>query len=208
MFHHRKAGTKALVKSMGYLHINTMGNNEDEDNAFIKKRLPMGLKARYSSCGRSAAKIFPKDVKLPLCDDYSGVKKTGLLGNVNNYLIMNSKATEMIVDAMPADQIEVYSFTILDRNGDIFSKDYKIVNPLGGFDCLHMTKSKINHMDNGKILSIDEYVLDESKLKNAPPLFRIQESLSEYVMSSKLFDALLAAGVDNLHGTPFKVSGV
>jgi hypothetical protein len=74
----------------------------------------------------------------------------------------------------------------------VHSTDYFVINPIGTFDCIHRTASKIESFvkpgsrDDGKIVGIDRLVLDTKKLVDAPPLFRIKDQCRVYVLNETL----------------------
>lgn len=186
---------------MDYFRIMTGGDLNNQDLCLVEGYPDgMGLKGARLALGAPAARYFPDDATFKLKPENPGLKLSGLLGNLDNNLMLNSAGVDAVRELMKGEDVEFLHFILLDHKGRVHSDDYWIINPLGTRDCLHYGESNIKRNDEGDVLLIKKFVLDKQKLGGAPALFRIQEDPTEYVMSEELIKALGAADVKNVLG--------
>lgn len=187
---------------MDYFLLDTTGDLNDESICLIEDAPDgMGINSYRMSLGDRAKKYWPEDAKISLRPENPGIKLTGILSNVKNYLLINSKGAEIIKEFCSDMKMEILPFTLINHKKRIHSTDYCCVNLIGNFDCLNEEKSGITYGENNDVISIDEYVLDAKKVKKAPHCFRIDKHRSKYVISRELGRALKDAGITNLFGT-------
>lgn len=171
---------------MRYFQIET-AQQGDPEYVFLKD-VPAGteeLEAALSG-GEPVAADYPADAQLRMSSRSRGIVLPSVIGNVNQLLIVNRG----IKDVLEGTKVpmECLAFTLRDRKGRVMSKDYFIVNPLGGFDCIDFAKSEIEYSrrEPSIIIGIDKVVLDPKKVENAPDLFRVDRDPSRYVISERL----------------------
>lgn len=182
---------------MKYFQIEVLG--EENDDYCFSNNSPSKIGDYKLMVGKSLKKEYPSDpfeITLELDEDAPGLVCASFLGNTKSFLMMKQEAADVILKHN-IKKIEVYSFTLLDHEKKIHSKEYVFVNPLGTFDCLNMELSDYDRATSGKILGFNEFVLDKNKMKIAPDLFRPQEDDSAYFFSEKLVNALAEEGFTN-----------
>jgi hypothetical protein len=171
-------------------------------------KLPKGIgPATYRLAdGVSLHERFPggiPEMSWALGDDYPGLALPSFLGNTGGFLAVHRDAAK-IIESHRCGDLEVLPFTLLNHRGRVHSRDYVLLNPLGGVDCLDLAASVISRARSGKILGIDTIVLSSEKLRDPRDLFRIQEDPSCYVLSERLVGALSAAGCTNFVTAPLE----
>ena len=145
---------------------------------------------------------YPANPEWQMSEKYGGTQLASLISS--HYLVVERRLKEVF--ERTGVPMECLGFTLHDRKGQVVSRDYFLLNPLGTFDCLHLEKSEIEYSDEvpGEIVGIDKYVLDSNKLRSAPDFFRIKEDPYVYVLSHKLVDALQQLHPTNVYLTPFE----
>ncbi len=151
--------------------------------------------------GSSVTKYMPKHPVL-VSQRRGATKLSGFIGGDCGGLVVSTKARAVIEKLCPKQKIEYFTCALHSKEGEVLSSDYCIINPLGGFDALDEKYSKVNRADDGKILSIETAVLDPKKVETAPHLFRLKQESTTLIVSSKLVDALVEAGIGNLFLRP------
>lgn len=134
-------------------------------------------------------------ITIQLDDENKGLKKGSFIGNVSSMLIVSSPVKEIINQHMES-YVEYHQFQLLDHKGRVHSEDYWIVNPLQAYDYLHLEESDID-FENGEVDTVWEMVLDKSKMKDAPHLFRVLPTKGYYYISETLKNALEEINVTN-----------
>ncbi|WP_163997995.1 imm11 family protein [Pyxidicoccus caerfyrddinensis] len=144
----------------------------------------LGLDSYKLGKGERVGKDYPKNARIYMTDDFSGIALPDLVSNTRNMLIVSKKVKESIerVNKGPTEYLPV---AIYNHKRRLASADYFIINPLGTFDCLDLKKSRIEYHE-GDVVGVDEFVLDPKKLKKAPDLFRAREDPVAYFVSERL----------------------
>ena len=192
---------------MQFFHLSTFGNPNDPDQCFLGNSPEgMGLRMYRMGLGVRAAPDFPDPARIFLREQEPGIRLTSLLGNSNSYLIVSSSLNEVIVRHSEGLDIEYLPFDLHDHRKRLFSQDYLIVNPIGGFDCLDEDACDILRGRDGKVLRIQRYALHPAKIARAPSLFRIDKALTEYVVDERLAGAIKASRFTNVILTPLAIA--
>ena len=185
---------------MDYVRVETTGNLNNARLCIISTG-PEGM-ARGDTrmaVGLAARKLMPSPARIRLQSKYRGLQLAGFIGNTPGYLIFNSIGRAIIEKACVGQKIEYLPFELINHKGRVHSTDYAMINPVGGFDALNEEASTISRAaTDGRILDVPVIVLDTRKLEDAPPLFRLAQKPTVYVMSEALIDEFKAAKVDNL----------
>jgi hypothetical protein len=174
-----------------FFKLSPLGNLNDSSLAYVADFFhDIEVKSYCPQLGEPIKPFWPQEARLSLKKPSKGVKLRSFLGNRQN-MILVTKALRDIIEALcPKEKIEYLPFVLLDQRDRELSKDYFLVNPLGGIECLDKTKSKMTYSDDEpkRVLDISKYVLDRKKVEKAPELFRIGEQATDYVVSSVLLD--------------------
>ncbi|MCC7212034.1 MAG: hypothetical protein IT451_09345 [Candidatus Brocadia sp.] len=191
---------------MDFYIIETAGDLNDTSLCLVEyPPEEMGLNDYRLALGEIAAPYFPENAKVYLTDESPGIKLSGILGNTKGYLIGTSRVKDVIKKLCSDNKIEFLPFMLYNHKKRIHSTDYFFINPIGGFDCLKEDACGITYDNEGKVVTVKQYVLDKKKLINAPDLFRIDKIPGEYVISKRLAQALKDNGVTNLLGKKLRV---
>jgi hypothetical protein len=183
---------------MNYYLLNTMPL-EDDDLCFLALP-PVGIElVDYKIAkGMPIAAEYPPDVRMYMDDEHPGVKMPDLIGNSRGLFIVTARVKEEIacINQAPTEYlpVSIYNHKRRRANGSYF-----FVNPLGTLDCLDLQRSEIERDDDGKIISVETFVLDPKKVENAPDLFRVKENPYRYVLSEKLARALAEMDPSNFY---------
>lgn len=185
---------------MEYLQALTHGNLNDTSLCFISSPPEgMGKGDWRMTLGERARRLVPVPTRIRLQDMHPGTKLPGFIGNTPGYLIFNAKGRAIIEAHSPGQKIEFLPFELINHKGRLHSADYCIVNPIGGFDALNVHASTLRRSaKDGSITGVTNIVLDSQKLQTAPALFRLAQKTIVYILNRELFEALKAAGVNNL----------
>lgn len=180
----------------------SVGGVPGDSNLCIVDDPPEGM-GLYDYClirGERAASHFPKDAKVFLRKERTGIRLAGILGNTHGFFIGSVEVKKVIEELCPNREIEYLPFILYNQKGRVHSKDYFFINPIGGFDCLNEKASGATYDSDGEIITVKKFVLDPMKLTNAPDFFRIHKVPTEYVVSQRFVDAFHERGIKNLAG--------
>jgi hypothetical protein len=173
---------------MRFYLLDTLGDSNDDDLCFIHDTVEgIGLGDVGLLTGEPIAAEYPEDARIYMSKESPGIKLSSVLGNTKNFLMVARDLKE-VVEKHCGDKVEYLPFTLYDHRKRVHSKDYFILNPLGTFDCLDLKKSDIvwGKSDPTRISLIEEHVLDRKKMKNAPQLFRVAQSPTDYILGVEL----------------------
>lgn len=132
------------------------------------------------SVGGALSEVYPADpylVEMRLSDQYCGIQLPSIIGNTNDFVMVDDKVVEVLKQHNIGD-VEFWPFTLINHKGRVHSKDYCFVNPIGALDCLNYEQSEIFKDSNDVTIGVDRIVLDNEKLENAPDMFRIKDTYS------------------------------
>lgn len=195
---------------MQYFKIETLGDQSKlKENVVISENLvALKIKAHFPATGRSIIDKYPDDLAIALSDRFPGVKLTPFISNTKSLLIFDDKCKAIIEEVCAGEDIEYLPLTINDHQGSKLTSDYWIINPLTKLNCLKHEDSDIKYVNDDptkKVIRIGSFVLDPSKLNNAPHLFRISEDPHICVMDEVLGRQLSEVKPENLTVTPLKL---
>lgn len=190
--------------SAPFFTIDTMAS-ASRDLCFLRE-VPAGtadLSYRMAKGFRMGAD-YPPDARVSMSRDKPGLRLASVIGNTNGFFLVDRALRDLLGSARLGD-VEFLPLSILDHKGRIASRDYFVVNPIGGFDCLDRQASEIEwHGD--QVVEVTRYVFAKAKVATAPDLFRIRETPRVQVMSAALAERCLAAGATNLSLSPVECS--
>ncbi|MCI0640690.1 MAG: double-CXXCG motif protein [Gemmataceae bacterium] len=182
---------------MKYFSLSTIGDGSRAGWCFFDRQPEdMGPIDYRMSRGVRIADEYPPDASLYMRDEYPGMKLSSLIGNTKSFLITSMPMKE-VIDNLCKSEIEYLPLAIYNHKRRLASRDYFIINPIGGVDCLNLKASEIEYFE-GDIVGIDKYVLDTDKLEKCPDLFRIPQHLEMYVISERLAEAFQKNGFTNI----------
>ena len=195
--------------------IDTLGDVHDPELVIID-HVPEGIGVKYSRLvgGRPIQAEFPADAVVHMSEERPGLKLASLLGNTQRFLIVHRDVKVVIEDAYrdrcPSWPVEYLPFTLINHRGRPHSTDYWFINPIGFFDCVDHASSSIDYFedDPSMILGINRLVIDESKLRGAPPLFRVAVADDRYLIDAPLHDAIVSRGFTNFRFLELSPSNV
>lgn len=180
------------MSDLRFWQLSTMGDDSDPDLCVIDTFVDgIGAESWRVHLGESLLPVYPRDAKITLTGEESGIKLMSLVGNTACMLLV-SKDLKEIVQTHATGQIEYLPIAIHDHRKRALNRDYFLVNPVGTFDCLDLAASDIAYSkkDPKKIVKLRTPVLDPAKVARAPQLFRIKEDPGEYVIGRKLARAI------------------
>jgi hypothetical protein len=187
---------------MSVYFLNTLGDLGDPALCVLD-HIPPGLGAAYSRLakGRPMGGDFPAQAGISMTEGHEGIRLASLVGHTQNFIVA-SRALQTVIreayDATPfQDRIEILPVSIIDHRGRVRSDEYALVNPLGTFDVLDHERSEVEYFE-GYVIGVDKYVLDAEKVAAAPPLFRLQEKPSRYLVQESLARAIEQAALTNV----------
>lgn len=173
---------------MQYYRINVY-RREDPDYCFIEQAPEEILYLSASiQDGEPALSEYPDSVVAKMDPAKKGIFLSDFISN-NELSLICSGRVKSIIEKLCGDTCEYLPVSIENHKGRIASTDYFYINPLGHYDCLHQSQSKIVRED-GQVIRVDLFVLDKKKIEGLPPLFRVPENPSRYFTSQVLVDAL------------------
>ncbi len=162
---------------------------------------PKGLRMYSHRIGKGhpMGDKYPPDAEWQMSEKYGGTKLASL---ITSHYVVVERALKEVFERTDIP-MECLNFTLLDHKGQVASREYFIINPIGTFDCLNLEKSEIEYSKEvpGEIVGIDKYVLSTEKLRSAPDFFRIKEDPYVYVLSHKLADELQQLNPTNIYLT-------
>jgi hypothetical protein len=188
---------------MRYFMIERLGDQRKLNDCVVISKDPSGLKLKtyYLSEGLPVAEFYPQDARIQLQDDCPGLLLTSYLSNTVSLIIFNTQCKQVIEEVCNDQEIEYLPFTLFDHKGNVYSKDYWIINPIGTYDCVDRDHSDISYLNDEPskdILSIRSFAFKKDKMANAPHLFRVPEQTYSYFMDEKLGRALKEVEPSNL----------
>lgn len=194
---------------MQYFKIETLGDQSKlKENAVISDHLvALKIKAHFPATGRAIKDKYPEDLSINLSDRYRGVKLTSFISNTRNLLIFDDPCKSIIEKICTEEDIEYLPLTITNHEGSKLTSNYWIINPLNILDCLNHTECDIKYADDDptkKVIDIRSFVLDSSKLNDAPHMFRVIDDPHICLIDEVLGRRLAEAKPENLTVTPIK----
>ncbi|NTX13034.1 hypothetical protein FJV41_42785 [Myxococcus llanfairpwllgwyngyllgogerychwyrndrobwllllantysiliogogogochensis] len=193
---------------MKYFLLSTVGDLNDRDLCLIDDPPKgIGLRRFLMTKGRPAKAFYPAEAKIFLREENPGIKLSSVLGNTENYLIASSEVKTVFEQLCAGCDIEYLPFDLYDHRERLYSKDYFIINPIGALDCLDEQASGVTYGEEGSVIDIAEFVLDDKKVGQAAALFRIDKKPSKYVVDERFVQAVEARGFTNVLLTPLRLSG-
>lgn len=165
------------------------------------------LLSSYIASGESAAEEYPENVIAKMDPNEGGIVLSDFIANSELCLIC-SERVKLVIEKLCGDSCEYLPVSIENHKGRIASSEYFYINPLGLHDVLNQSLSEIDRTDDGDVIDVEKFVLDITKMKDVPPLFRVVEKDSEYFASEVLIDALKKEIPDltNLNLEPIEVA--
>jgi hypothetical protein len=173
---------------MKYHRLNLM--NQKDPDFCVLHHYPdgMGIKTYKMTRGIEVPpQEYPEDPKIFMTDEEPGMVVPDLVGNVVNLLIISKRLKDALA-GVNQGQVQYLPVSIYNHKKRVASSDHCIVNPLGTFDVLDTSASKIDYKD-GEVVSVKTFVVDPKKVASAPDLFRIKESPIEIAISDKVLAA-------------------
>ncbi|MEM6673232.1 MAG: DUF1629 domain-containing protein [Planctomycetota bacterium] len=157
--------------------------------------------------GKPLGAEYPRDTRAYMSDREPGMELPSLIGNTRSLLIVDTplKATIESVNEGPTEYLPLQIYNHKKR---LASDEYFAVHPLGVWDSVDLEASEIEYHE-GKVVAVDRLVLDRSKLDDVPDLFRVREDAYRYIVSERLWTAMLALEPEptNLEATKLDVAG-
>ena len=176
---------------MKFYFINTLGDFSNDKLCMISRNVKgIGIKYYKLSKGIPIGDDYPNPAKIYLSDPndeerFGGTQLASMLSNTKSELIVEKEVVEVIKKHCKNFKMEYLPFTLYDFEENLLSNNYFIVNVLEHFDCFNHKSGQITYK-NKEVMKIHRYVLDTSKLVNAPPLFKIPEDDSCYIINEEL----------------------
>lgn len=192
---------------MDYFLVKTTGDLNDESLCLIED-CPEGLEKKdYTlKLGQPCLPYYPENAIIRLREENRGIKLKSIIGNTKNYLIGSTLVKDIIQRHCPDQNIEYLPFTLYNHKNRVHSADYFIINPIGGFDSINIEASDpIYSPKDGRLLTVEKYVLDSKKIEKAPHFFRVDIEPCNYVVSRVLGQALVDGGVTNFKAPKMEV---
>jgi hypothetical protein len=136
-----------------------------------------GKAKRFLRDGGSSLKdLYPEnpfEVTVNLDKDHpKAISKGGYISTCDQQ-VMVSQEVEDELKKHNIGEVEFWPFTLINHKGRVHSKNYRFVVPVHQFDAINEELSELDRTKNGVVIGIDRLVLDNSKLDNAPDMFRI-----------------------------------
>ncbi len=184
---------------MNYFLQDTLGIKPGSDYCFTN-RLPKEIVSYRLEVGKEMKK-YPDDpwkVTLKLGKDYPGLMLPSFIGNVHRLLIIHQDAL-IFFKEFDIGKYQAFPFTLIDHKDNVHSKEYLFLNPLGTRECLNYELSGVEFDEDGDIDGVKRYVLDKTKLKQIPDLFRLFEDDTRYIYSERFVNAIKEKGLTNFH---------
>ncbi|MFP2960930.1 imm11 family protein [Myxococcus sp. 1LA] len=159
------------------------------DYCFIDKHPEgLGLLSYKIGHGEPIGADYPADARVYMTDRYQGMQISDLIENARSMLITSRRVKE-VLEKVHQGPAEYLPLSIYNHRKRLASADHFIINPLGTVDCLNLEASEIEY-HNGKVVRVNNPVLDPAKIRNAPHLFRMRENSYSYLISEVMLQAL------------------
>jgi hypothetical protein len=143
--------------------------------------------------GSSLKDLYPEDpfeVTVNLDEDSPKAIFKGDYISTYDGLVMVSQEVEDELKKHNIGEVEFWPFTLINHKGRVHSKNYRFVVPVHQFDAINEELSELDRTESGVVIGIDRLVLDNSKLDNAPDMFRIN-NLGKMAFSEPLMEILV-----------------
>jgi hypothetical protein len=190
-----------------FYRLETLGDSND-DKLVVVEDYVAGLEMFdwKTKFGHRTSSEWPPNATITLRKS-SGKKLTDLLSTIKNTLIVSPRVRAIIEENTKGTEIEYLPVMIYDYRKRLLSGDYVIVNPIGTFDCLDLEASDIlwDEKDSTRALAVNNAVLSEKKLKNAPALFRVREEPSWYIVSFDIAKPIHDGDYTNVYWTKLEL---
>ena len=186
---------------MRYFLLNTMGSDDPKLYFVDKRPKGLGTTSWRMAAGVKISDQWPAEPP-PVypSDDCVGTKLPAMIGNTLRYFLISTEVRKIVEEHCRNVDVEYLPVTLFNKKKREQSRDYCLVNPLGTFDCLDPERSEIvySKSGSGEVVSVESFVLDETKLEGVPPLFRVKHDARRYFFSEPLGRALGERTFSNL----------
>ena len=195
------SGRAASAGTLRFFKLHTLGDLDDPDLCILGNFIK-GIEMDSWRIGEGApvSDILPKDARIYMDKENLGIQLSSLIGNTQQMLVVHKDVKDIIHKHCGDEKVEYLPVTLYDHRKRAHGRDYFVINPLGTFDCLDLEASTLFRMkdDPERILEVRNPVLDRKKMKNAPPLFRIDKKSTTYVLNFELAKELSEGDISNL----------
>lgn len=171
----------------------------DDPKACSIERRPAGIvKSWRLKKGMPLGGDLPPTAEFQM-DKGAGEWAPDFLDNILSLLMVSAKVRSLLETAGVND-VEYLPFVLLNKKGKAVSRDYCIVNLLGGVDCLNAERSEfdMSAMEPDQIANLYRLNLHLDKIPPDKKLFRLQQMKHEYIIRSDLLSLLTEHGVTGL----------
>lgn len=163
--------------------------NVDNSRYCVITELPTGtaldqVDAAKPSSGEPAADVYPKDATVTMSHKLGGMVLPDIISNTWDLLIVHERVKK-VIEEINQGPTEYLPLTICNHKNRVSSQDYFIVNPLGTYDAIDQSASKIEWCE-GEVVVVEKYVLDPKKMEDVPDLFRPNEMPEDYFISARI----------------------
>ncbi len=121
-----------------------------------------------------------------------------LVSNTDRYLILDKMVAFRFKELLQ-DIIEILPIKIVSEKGALISEDYRIINPLGTYDCLDPVASEFAYSKKypDSVIGVGKYVISKKKADSLPPLFRVKEEPGIFIMTFEFLESLKLSPLPN-----------
>lgn len=122
---------------------------------------------------------------------------TDTLANSNGFIVVSSKTKEFLVD-YGVPNVELLPITVFDPKEQTVPTPYYIVHPVPPIELLDVEACNIkwrSSRENEAIKTMASFVLDDAKMVELPPLFRLGRITKYVLVHRKLAEAMDAHGL-------------
>jgi hypothetical protein len=183
-------------EKMQFYKLVTLGKFTEDKYCFAGDEIEglIGKAHKFLVDGGSSLKdLYPEDpfeVKVNLDEDSpKAITKGDFISNTDSHVIV-SQEVEDELKKHNIGEVEFWPFTLINHKGRVHSKNYRFVVPVHQFDAINEELSEFTRTKNGVVTRISRIVLDNSKLDNAPDMFRIND-LGEMAFFEPLMEILV-----------------
>jgi hypothetical protein len=154
--------------------------------------------------GISLTKSFPTDAAFHMDPDFpKNLLLTDNMLNSDSAMVVSAELADAL-RAQKVSKLEYLPVAIIDHKGKVASKNYSILNPLDLVDCIDREKSEFrpSRILPGEIDKFDKLVLDEARIPEDRPLFRMKGFNDIALASRALVDVLTKGNFTGLGWMP------
>lgn len=137
-------------------------------------------------------------MRLDLDEAAGGLDLPDRVANVYDLLVVRRACAEAIVAAHDLGPYELIPAVLINAKGRVHAEDYVVVNPLGKFDCLDVSRSQMGGTPDDPYVRLGgSFCFHSTRVPPGRDIFRVEKIAAGYAFSDRLHEFIHSRGFSN-----------